>query len=98
MKLIEQKQLKKSAALYHSNYTSVNVAKGLEISQRARGDLLEAHEYCALEAASILAVYFVHLNVSGMVSDEGLQKRIVERARQIAEEKLGYGLEAELTD
>jgi hypothetical protein len=98
VKYIEQKQLKKSAALYHSNYTSVNVAKGLEISQRARGDLLEVREYDELEAASLLAVYFVHLNVTGLVKDEALQARLVERARRIAEEKLGYGLEAELTE
>lgn len=98
MKYIEMLQHKKAAALYHSNYTSVNVAKGLEISQRARGDLLTEREYSELEAASLLAVYMVHLNVTGMVKDEELQARLIERARKMAEEKLSTPLEAATTD
>lgn len=98
MKYIDLFQRKKAAATYHSDYTGVNVARGLELSQKARGDLFTAREYAELEAVSLLAVYMVHVNVTGIVNDEALQARLVERARKMAEEKLGVALEAETTD
>lgn len=86
---------KRAAAEYHRDYVAVNVAKGLEISQRARGDLLSAREYNELEAVSILAVYMVHLSVTGLVDDEATQGRLFDRARKLAEKRLGSGLEVE---
>lgn len=88
MKYIDQKR---AAAQYHRDLTGVNVAKGLELSQRQRGKLLTPSEYDELEATAILTVYMVQLHVTGMLNDEALQRRIVERARKLAETKLKEG-------
>lgn len=98
MKYIDLHNRKRAAAGYHSDYTAVNVAKGLEIAQRQRGDLFTDREYSELEAASLLSVYMVHITVTGMVDDEALQARLVEKARKMAEDRLKQPLEAELTD
>jgi hypothetical protein len=98
MKFSDLFQRKKAAATYHTDYTGVNIARGLELSQKARGDLFTPREYSELEAVSLLAVYMVHINVTGIVNDEALQARLVERARKMAEEKLGIPLDAETTD
>lgn len=85
MKYLDQKR---AAAQYHRDLTGVNVAKGLELSQRQRGKLLTGPEYDELEATAILTVYMVQLHVTGMLNDEALQRRVVERARKLAEVKL----------
>lgn len=86
----------KAAAAYHRDYTGVNVAKGLEVSQKARVGMFSAREYEEIEAVSILAVYMVHLSVTGMMDDPQLQARLIERARKMAEEKLHAPLEVEV--
>lgn len=88
---------KRAAAQYHRDYTAVNVAKGLEISQRSRGELLTPREHAELEAVSMLAVYMVHLSTSGLLDDEKTQTSLVERARRLAERRLaGQELEVEM--
>jgi hypothetical protein len=79
---------KRAAAQYHRDLTGVNVAKGLELTQRQRGKLLSGAEYDELEATAILTVYMVQLHVSGLVNDETAQRRMMERARKMAEAKL----------
>lgn len=85
MKYADQKR---AAAQYHRDLTSVNVAKGLELSQRQRGKLLTPAEYNELEATAILAVYMVQLHVTGLVKDEAAQQRMMDRARKLAERKI----------
>lgn len=85
MKYADQKR---SAARYHRDLTGVNVAKGLELAQRQRGELLSGVEYDELEATALLTVYMVQLHVTGLLADETTQRRIVERARKLAETKL----------
>lgn len=89
---------KRAATEYHRDYVAVNVAKGLEISQRARGELLSPREYEELEAVSLLAVYMVHLAVTGLMENEEAQKRLMDRARKLAQKRLGTELEVEATD
>lgn len=79
---------KRKAAQYHRDLTSVNVARGLELSQRQRGKLVLPAEYDELEATSLLAVYMVHLHVTGLIDNEDVQRRMLERARKIAEAKI----------
>jgi len=88
---------KRTAAQYHRDLTGVNVAKGLEISQRQRGDLLTGREYDELEATAILTVYMVQLSVTGLIDDEATQTRLFDRARKFAEERLAMPLEVEET-
>ncbi len=88
MKYADQKR---QAAQYHRDLTSVNVAKGLELAQRQRGAIVSPAEYNELEATALLAVYMVQLQVTGLVLDEAAQRRMFERARKIAEEKLKTG-------
>lgn len=94
MKYVEQKR---AAAQYHRDLTGVNVAKGLELSQRQRGKLLTSAEYDELEATAILTVYMVALHVTGLIDNEDVQRRMVDRARKMAEQKLAEaGHEVEL--
>lgn len=88
---------KRAAARYHRDLVGVNVAKGLELSQRQRGELLTQAEHDEIELTAILSVYMVMLNVSGLVDDETAQARILEKARKHASEKLEIDLDAELT-
>ena len=88
---------KRAAAQYHRDLVGVNVAKGLEISQRQRGELLTPTEHDELELTAVLTVYMVMLNVTKVVDDEVAQARILERARRLASDKLGVELEAETT-
>lgn len=88
---------KRAAAKYHRDLVGVNVAKGLEISQRQRGELLTPTEHDELELTAILAVYMVMLNVTKLVEDEPAQARILDKARKLASEKLSVELEAEPT-
>jgi len=88
---------KRAAAQYHRDLVGVNVAKGLEISQRQRGELLTPAEHDELELTAILAVYMVMLNVTKLVEDEPAQARILDKARKLASEKLSVELEAEPT-
>jgi hypothetical protein len=87
---------KRAAAQYHRDLTGVNVAKGLELSQRQRGKLLTPTEYDELEATGILTVYMVALHVTGLVNDEAAQRRMVDRARKMAEAKIKEELEVEV--
>lgn len=94
MKYLDQKR---SAAQYHRDLTGVNVAKGLELSQRQRGKLLTPAEYDELEATAILTVYMVSLHVTGLIDNEDVQRRMMDRARKMAEKKLAEaGREGEL--
>lgn len=93
MKHIEKKQ---QAARYHRDLTGVNMAKGLELSQKQRGPLLSAVEYNELEMTAALTVYMVQLHVSGLINDEQAQRRMVDRARKLASQKLGIDLDAEV--
>jgi hypothetical protein len=79
---------KRAAAQYHRDLTGVNIAKGLELSQRVRGKLLTGAEYDELEASAILTVYMVQLHVTGLLNDEAAQRRLIDRARKLAEVKL----------
>lgn len=85
MKYLDQKR---AAAQYHRDLTGVNVAKGLELTQRQRGKLLTGVEYDELEATALLTVYIVTLHVTGLVNDEAAQRRMVDRARKLAERKI----------
>lgn len=94
MKYADQKR---QAAQYHRDLTGVNVAKGLELAQGQRGKLLTPAEYDELEATAMLTVYMVQLHVSGLVDDEDAQRRMIDRARKVAEKKLAeVGRETEL--
>lgn len=79
---------KRTAAQYHRDLTAVNLAKGLELAQRQRGNLLTTAEYDELECTSILSVYMVFLQVSGLVDNENAQQRMMDRARKLAQVKL----------
>jgi hypothetical protein len=84
---------KRQAAQYHRDLVAVNVAKGLELAQRQRGELLTPPEHSELELTALLSVYLVALQVTGFVDDEAAQGRIFQRATKLAEEKLGTALE-----
>jgi hypothetical protein len=88
---------KRAAAQYHRDLVGVNLAKGLEISQRQRGEMLTPVEHDELELTAVLAVYMVMLNVTKVVDDEPAQARILEKARKMASDKLGVELETETT-
>jgi hypothetical protein len=79
---------KRKAAQYHRDLTSVNIARGLELAQRQRGKLVLPAEYDELEATALLAVYMVQLHVTGLIDNEDVQRRVIERARKIAEAKI----------
>lgn len=85
MKYADQKR---QAAQYHRDLTGVNLAKGLEVSQKQRGNLMTGAEYDELEATALLTVYMVQLHVSGLIDNEDVQRRMLDRARKLAEAKL----------
>ena len=87
---------KRQAAQYHRDLTGVNVVRGLELAQQQRGKLLAPAEHDELEATAMLTVYMVQLHVSGLVNNEDVQRRMVDRARKLAEEKIRIGLETEV--
>lgn len=84
---------KRQAAQYHRDLVAVNVAKGLELAQRQRGELLTPPEHSEIELTALLSVYLVALQATGFVDNEVAQARIFQRATKLAEERLGTSLE-----